>query len=124
MPASSTFAASSRRALQTTNRKGSILTLMRKEFVNHAARFLLLVTMGLGMTATAFCDAAEDYYKRGVGKLSQGDTDGAIADFDTAIELNPAFAEAYVTRSRAKLSKRDMEGVLTDATKAIRLGQT
>ena len=40
---------------------------------------------------------ARAYGNRGIAKQAKGDLDGAIADYDRAIELDPKFAHAYKT---------------------------
>jgi tetratricopeptide (TPR) repeat protein len=63
----------------------------------------------------------EAYYNRGIAKGKKGDLEGAIADFNQAIELNPKFAEAYYNRGIAKLRKGDLDGVIADFNQAIEL---
>ena len=45
---------------------------------------------------------AKFYYEQGVEKYKSEDYQGAIADYNKAIELNPKFAYAYYTRGNAK----------------------
>lgn len=47
---------------------------------------------------------------------------GAISDYNKAIELNPNYADAYNNRSIAKESIGDLNGACEDARKAISLG--
>ena len=47
-------------------------------------------------------EAAEKYFKLGVEKYDKKDYQGAIADYDKAIELNPKYADAYYKRGNAK----------------------
>jgi tetratricopeptide (TPR) repeat protein len=65
-------------------------------------------------------DAAA-YHKRGIERRRQRDYDQAIADFDQAIRLNPAFAEAYLSRANARRDTGDYDRAITDYTEAIRL---
>ncbi|MBI5438556.1 MAG: tetratricopeptide repeat protein [Nitrosomonadales bacterium] len=52
-------------------------------------------------------------------KLRNGDYDGAIADFDRAIELEPGNSMHYLMRGNAKKQKRDYGGTIADYTRAI-----
>src|SRR5882672_733369 len=52
------------------------------------AMFAAFASWKKSHTATA-------YYNRGIAKGAKGDLDGAIADYDRAIELDPRFAHAY-----------------------------
>ena len=64
---------------------------------------------------------AEDYFERGNAKLHKGDLDGALADYDKAIELNPDYVVAYNNRGFTKSKKGDLDGALADCDKAIEL---
>jgi tetratricopeptide (TPR) repeat protein len=59
---------------------------------------------------------------RGIEKAKNGDLDGALADFDRAIELNPRDDAAYYNRAQAKRLKKDAGGAIADYTRAIELG--
>ena len=50
-----------------------------------------------------------------------GDYQGAIADYDRALELNPQFAQAYYNRGNAKRTLKDYQGAIADYDKAIEL---
>jgi len=53
---------------------------------------------------------AEEYYDSGVEKANSGDYEGAIKDYDKAIEINPKHAEAYYNRGLAKAYLGDYRG--------------
>ena len=61
------------------------------------------------------------YYNRGIAKQVKGDLDGAIADYNRAIESSPRYAHAYTNRGRAKKVKGDLDGALADYNRAIEL---
>jgi tetratricopeptide (TPR) repeat protein len=66
-------------------------------------------------------ESADDYRDRGKAKSAKGDLDGALADFDKAIELKPDSASAYNDRGRIKRTKKDFDGALADFNRAIEL---
>ena len=49
---------------------------------------------------------------------AKGDLDGAIADYNRAIELNPKYASAYYNRGNAKEAKGDLDGAIADFKRA------
>ena len=68
--------------------------------------------------------SGEDLVNRGIEKAKNGDLDGAIADFNHAIELNPKDDAPYYNRAQAKRLKNDTAGAIADYTRAIELGST
>src|SRR6266571_4409860 len=74
--------------------------------------------------ASAAEESDEDLVNRGIEKGKNGDLDGAIADFDRAIELNPKDDAPYYNRAQAKRLKKDTAGAIADYTRAIELGST
>jgi len=66
-------------------------------------------------------DDAYVFYIAGLAKDNLGDFEGAIADYDEAIRLDPEYAGAYNNRGLAKYDLGDLEGALADYDEAIRL---
>ncbi len=64
---------------------------------------------------------AKDYYNQGNAKYDLKDYQGAIADFNQAIKLDPNFASAYFNRGLAKYELKDYEGEIADYNMAIKL---
>ena len=64
---------------------------------------------------------AEFYLKRGEDFSGVQQYDRAIADYTTAIELKPDYAEAYNDRAFAYYLKGDFDRAITDYTRAIEL---
>jgi len=76
----------------------------------------------LPAVAAAQTSAFAPYYnKRGLAKEAKGDHDGAIADFNCAIELCPKQPRAYMDRGFAKQAKGDVDGAIADYNRAIEL---
>ena len=61
------------------------------------------------------------YNYRGFAKLSLGDHEGAIADYDRVIELNPKDASAYNNLGVARKKLGDLPGAIADYSRAIDL---
>jgi tetratricopeptide (TPR) repeat protein len=78
------------------------------------ALFAFVSTLSAQTTAADFAASAK-------AKYSNGDFDGAIADYDKAIELNPGFASAYGNRGDAKKAKGEFDSAISDYNKAIEL---
>ncbi len=64
---------------------------------------------------------ANYYLARGSERQAQGDWDGALTNYDKAVELGSGYAEAYLSRGGAKHGKGDPDGALADFSKAIQL---
>jgi tetratricopeptide (TPR) repeat protein len=62
------------------------------------------------------------YYDRAGLKQRQNDRQGALADYNKAISLNPKFVEAYFDRANLKQTQlNDLQGALADYNKVISL---
>ncbi len=65
------------------------------------------------------------YFNRANMKREQGDIHGAIADYDTAISINPAYVKAFNNRGILRASaNKDFNGAISDFNKAIELDST
>ena len=62
---------------------------------------------------------AESFNNRGHNKLITLDVEGAIADFDRAIDIFPNHADHYHKRGQARLIKEDLEGAVADFDRAL-----
>src|SRR5690606_6553972 len=51
---------------------------------------------------------------RGAAHWYKGDLDGAIVDYEKALQLNPDLAAAYHERGRALMKRGDIEAALAD----------
>ena len=65
---------------------------------------------------------ATQYFNQGLEKYKVGNYQGAIADWNKAIEINPQDAHAYSNRGLARELANDLEGACDDWRKAADLG--
>ncbi|MFQ4140862.1 tetratricopeptide repeat protein [Chlorogloeopsis sp. ULAP02] len=63
----------------------------------------------------------DDFYNRGLEKARQKDWAGAIEEFNSAIQLNPYFAEAHLQRGLAYYDLGDILQAVSDYTEALKL---
>ena len=62
---------------------------------------------------------AEEWFNLGNNKWDLGDKQGAIADYNQAIQIKPDFAYAYNNRGLAKYKLGDDQGAIADYNQAI-----
>ena len=64
--------------------------------------------------------SSKTFFGRGNAHLNKGDDDRAIADYGTAISLDPHCAEAYGRRGDAHFNKRNYDRAIADFDAALR----
>jgi tetratricopeptide (TPR) repeat protein len=67
---------------------------------------------------TGDADASEVLRARGISAYRNGDLDGAMADLDQAIQLNPKFAAAYIDRGIVLYRMQKFDRALADVARA------
>lgn len=85
------------------------------------SRTLSLLVASFVVTASACGETGKDHYTEGVAKANNGDFEGAIADYDKAIELSPTSFQPYIDRGIVKIKLGDPSGPNADFSKAIGL---
>jgi len=63
--------------------------------------------------------SVEAYVHRAIAKIDLGDMQGAIADCNQAIAINPKDADVYISRGNAKSALGDKQGAIADLNQAI-----
>ena len=70
---------------------------------------------------SAFRTEARGHNQRGAAKFAEQDLDGALAEFNAALRLDPGLASAYNNRGVVRQQLRDLAGALADFDAALRL---
>jgi len=103
---------------------------LNTEYYSFVNSFLLRITITSLSILILICyttlpiyaqNSAEEYFYSGVEKANSGDYEGAIEDYNKAIEINPKDAEAYNNRGVAKWDLGDDRGAIEDYNKAIEI---
>ena len=78
------------------------------------AAALSVLALGSPLMTGCVNPLATNFYNSGVEKYKKGDYQGAIADYDKAIEIYPEFVSAFEERGIAKESLNDLYGACLD----------
>lgn len=81
----------------------------------------VLIILTVILFQYVYGQSAKEFYVSGISKFKEKDLNGAIKDFNKAIELDSTYAVAYVYRSGIKNDLGDFNGSIVDITKAIEL---
>lgn len=93
---------------------GSLATACSENAKNNADTAAALDQCTNGLTeALDRRSLAGTYVNRGIVYMNRRDFDRALADFDTAIRLEPALAEGHINRGAALLSRNDYAAAIT-----------
>ncbi|HIK10522.1 MAG TPA: tetratricopeptide repeat protein [Oscillatoriaceae cyanobacterium M33_DOE_052] len=83
--------------------------------------FLALMSLGWLLWGNYEQNRITELQTRGLERARSGDKQGAIQEFNSAIELNPNNAEAYYKRANALYDLGDYQDAVEDYTVAIRI---
>ena len=86
--------------------------------------FWLTIPFVLVLSTTAPAQqskAAKKHLKHGLALFSKADVEGAIVEYNHALEADPAFAEAYLDRGKARRARGDLDGAIADYETAVRI---
>jgi tetratricopeptide (TPR) repeat protein len=75
----------------------------------------------LGLVSDLTVSEARSFRERGISAYRNGDLNGAIADFDQAIQLDPKFSAAYIDRGIVFYRMRKFDRAFADISRAKRL---
>ena len=82
---------------------------------------VIKISMRILILSVFFTFACTNHNKNCFNKVDKGDYQGAIADCNKAIELDPKYTKAYGNRGIAKYELGDNQGAIADYNKAIEL---
>jgi tetratricopeptide (TPR) repeat protein len=75
----------------------------------------------LGLVSDLTVSEARSFRERGISAYRNGDLNGAITDFDQAIQLDPKFSAAYIDRGIVYYRMRKFDRAFADISRAKRL---
>ena len=73
-----------------------------------------LLAFALSAQSQPRTDLAKKHVKRGTERFSKNDIQGAIAEYDRAVSIDPKLADAYLNRGKAKRAGGDLDGAIAD----------
>jgi tetratricopeptide (TPR) repeat protein len=79
------------------------------------------VAANLGLVSDLTASEARSFRERGIFAYRNGDLNGAIADFDQAIMLDPKFSAAYIDRGIVFYRLKKFDRAFADISRAKRL---
>jgi tetratricopeptide (TPR) repeat protein len=109
------------KAIEISSRLGPT-KLVRGNSVRGASGFSDSDSIGAASSITVIDPlTANALTSRGLARYEKGDIDGAVADWERAIRINPGLAAAYLDRGCARYAKGDAQGALADWNRAIQI---
>lgn len=103
---------------------GSIVTILpANASAKHSVEYTHSVkTIAVSITRIRRQGSTGNYFTSAAQKYQQGDFQGALNDYNRAIQINPSSANAYYNRGLLKATKfQDPQGALADYDRAIKI---
>ena len=85
------------------------------------ATIALVQSVAVAAEVNGDLSAAERFLSAGVDKYNAGDKQGALADYNQAIQLNPNYADAYYALGTVLYSDQDFTGAIEAFRNATRI---
>src|ERR1051326_5051166 len=83
---------------------------------------ILLFALGLFFsTSDAIAQSEKEFCNRGVAKQNKGDFEGALADYNRAIALDPYDPTPYNNRGLIETAKGNLDAAITDFNHAVQI---
>jgi len=92
------------------------------EYGGNATDGILTCDFALEQTTLSVKDRAATFVNRGILRGRKDEADGALADYNKGIALNPSLGEAYVDRGAVMIVLKRYDDALSDLDKGITLG--
>ena len=92
------------------------------EFGGNSTDGTTTCSFALEQTTLSVKDRAATLVNRGILRARRNESEGALADYDQGIMLNPSLGEAYVDRGAVMLVLKRYDDALGDFDKGISLG--
>lgn len=81
----------------------------------------ILGALVFALSPALSAQTASTYVTSGLDKYRMGDYDGAIADYNKALDLNSSYLGAYNNRGMAKSKQGNFDGAIADFSQAIKM---
>ncbi|PIZ06494.1 MAG: hypothetical protein COY57_01680 [Flavobacteriales bacterium CG_4_10_14_0_8_um_filter_32_5] len=97
------------------------LSLFGIFIIYNTSSTLLAQDVVVGDTSSIVEGKAQDFYNSGVQKIEAKNLNGAVEDFNQAIELLPSFEKAYFNRGSVKYQLKNYNEAIVDFNKVVEL---
>jgi tetratricopeptide (TPR) repeat protein len=81
----------------------------------------LLLLICLAVACTSKKEKAQQHFKSGKTQFYRNDWNGALEEFNKAVEYDPSFDQAWYFRGNVKFSLTDLQGAMEDYNTCIEL---
>jgi tetratricopeptide (TPR) repeat protein len=103
------------------NKTGFNLGIPINTFLRMSAQVGVDTGVSAPKTQLATATKADDFFIQALNKYDKGDYKGALADFNTALKINPKSANTYNNRGLVRTQLGEKQGALADYNLAIKI---